>query len=109
MLKIALALDPSAIDSRRVIFWEHRQTLARPLLGVRFAFSSLLPSLVFIARRRSDDFQCGASTLINCVVESRDWTGAALTRVLTDFSTFCLQEVPRLLKMLELHILLLYA
>lgn len=31
-----------------------------------------------------------ANTLIQCVVENRDWTDAALTRMLTDSSTFCI-------------------
>ena len=89
-----------AIDSRpghlRVIFWDPLGNPCPPYAWREICAFFLAPftCIDLTTRLQIDGFQCGvwtcwfANTLIQCVVDNRDWTGADLTRVLTDSSRF---------------------
>jgi len=91
-----------AIDSRpghtRVVFWDPLGNPCPPSAWRKICTFFPAPFTCFdlITRLQLDGFQCGVwtcwfvNTLIQCVAENRDWTGATLTGLLTDSSTFCL-------------------
>ena len=89
-----------AIDSRpghlRVIFWDPLGNPCPPYAWREICAFFLAPftCIDLTTRLQIDGFQCGvwtcwfANTLIQCVVDNRDWTDTDLTRVLTDSFRF---------------------
>ena len=89
-----------AIDSRpgrqRVIFWDPLGNPCPPYAWREICafFRTPFTCIDLTTRLQIDGFQCGVwtcwfdNTLIQCVVDNRDWTDTDLKRVLIDSASF---------------------